>query len=206
MIRTTLSLGFSLLLLFVSSCNSPGNSDQSQKDILHPLVSNTDAEKLTIYLGLKELRQTDSSIVYHASALYQEDTVGLQVEILKDIPEGIDGQGDVIEDQAFVEGGMKFTSLGQESDKFVHALQELFDEPAENALKDFKVEPLVFSSNNRKVDLEKQATYSFKLFVFNNYGAEAELFATVDTYKKALMITEKDAIYRKNLLSAFIDE
>ena len=74
------------------------------------------------------------------------------------------------------------------------------------ALKDFKVEPLVFSSNNRQVDLEKQATYSFKLFVFNNYGAEAELFATVDTYKKALMITEKDAIYRKNLLSAFIDE
>ena len=206
MIRTTLSLGFSLLLLFVSSCNSPVNSDQSQEDRLHPLVNNTNAEKLTFYLGLKELRQTDSSFVYHARALYQEDTVGLQVEILKDIPEGIDGHGEAIEDQAFVEGGMKFTSLGQESDRFVHALQELFDEPAEEALKDFKVEPLVFSSNNRQVDLEKQATYSFKLFVFNNYGAEAELFATVDTYKKALMITEKDAIDRKNLLSAFIDE
>lgn len=198
-------LGISVLtVLFATGCNnsSTNTADKTQGFKIEQLSSNKDAEKQQLFLRFTEETNTDSSTVYVAKSLFDKDTVGLRIEVLNDIQPGINKEGRPVE-SGFVKGAIKLSSIGAESDAFVQALSSLFNVPTTGGMTTNVIVPTVFSSNNDVVDLGKSGTYSFKLFLDNEKGEPAELFAVVDTYRKAFELSEKDPSFRGQVLAAF---
>lgn len=195
------------------SCQSPQKQDNGTADgsndqqVLNsrPFVNDENSAKFKFFLNIVDEEKTDSTIIYTAKSLFKEDTVGLKIEVLKKIAAGVTASGEPDQENGFVPGAIRFSSLGADSDHFVQALQELFDLKDTGKMTASKVAPLVFSSNNEAIDLEKnkQATYSFKLFLENDLGAEAEVFAVLDTYRKSFEISEKDNSFRAQIIAAF---
>lgn len=207
--RTYIGLSFAALIA-LASCNNASKTGNQSTDstgtsvaALNQLTSNKDAEKLHLYFHLEEKGQTDSSVVYQAKSLYNQDTVGFNVEVVKDIAPGVTATGGADENAGFREGAVKISSLGPISDNFVKSLGDLMKLPTDGKMSSSTLLPLVFSSNKDKVDLSKSATYSFKYFFENGTGTPAELFGVVDTYKKSFELTEKDSTYRKAVIASF---
>lgn len=188
--------------LFVSCGNEAKEGGKSNQPTVQNLVSDSNAAKQILFLRLLDEVDTDSSKVYTAKALYNQDTVALKVEVLKNIQPGIDETGKPKED-GFIKGAIKFSSLGAPSDAFVKALAEVFKVDAAGSMTNEVILPTVFSSNKNVVDLEQKTSFNFKLFFENQSTATAEVFAVVDTYRKALEISEKDSTYRVGLVAAF---
>lgn len=202
---------FAGLLLF-TACNSSDkkeSTDGKSTLTIGPLIANKNAERQTMFFRLTDEETTDSTKVYIGKSVYEQDTVALKLEVLTNIPAGITSQGTPDEDNGFIKGAIRISSVGEQSDNFVKSLQSIFNTKgasgAEVMTKDTLL-PLVFSSNNRAVDLNNQGTYSFKLFLDNTYGPEAEMFAVLDTYKSTFELSEKDSTFRENILSAFTGE
>lgn len=198
-------LGLALIgSIFATSCNnSSGNKEaDSGKHTIENLTNNVNAEKQTLFLRFVEENKTDSSMIYIGKSLFENDTVGLQIEVLNNIKPGINAEGRPVE-EGFFEGVIKLSSIGAESDAFVKALGKMFKISDVTGMTNEVLLPTVFSSNKEVSDLSKSSTYSFKLFFPNSKGEPAEVFASVDTYKKAFQISEKDSTYRAQLLSAF---
>lgn len=187
----------------LSSCGNSSHSEKSNEAIpsLEKLTNNKTAEKQQLFLRIVENSQTDSSHIYVAKSVFEQDTVGLQVEVLKNIKPGINSDGRPTED-GFVKGAIKWSSIGTQSDALVKALAAIFNSSSTGTFSSNTLEPTVFSSNNIEVDLSKKSTYSFKLFFDNTVGEPAEVFATLDLYKRSFEISEKDASYRAQLISA----
>lgn len=203
-IKTAFCLGLGSLIIW--SCNNNPTKTEgktSQGHTIEKLTNYPEADKQQLFFRFVEEVSTDSSVVYTAKSIFEEDTVGLKVEVMKNIQPGINNSGQVDADKGFVEGSIKLSSIGAESDNFVKALGKMFKLPTEGKMTSDAVLPTVFSSNKDVVDLSKNGTYSFKLFFENAKGEPAEVFATVDTYRKAFEVTEKDSTFRIQLLSAF---
>lgn len=198
--------------LMVASC---GNSNQKKTDAADTATSKTVAgasiekltnatpgsEKMNFFLRITDEVKTDSSRIYTAKSLYNQDTVGAKFEIIDLIPAGIiDGQPS--DDVGFSKGKIKISSLGTPSDNLVKALGSLFQMPTNDSFTKDLILPNVFSSNKVNVDLSKKTTYSFKLFLDNKKAEPAELFFNVDTYKHSIEFSEKDSSFRSGLLSA----
>ncbi|PVH26674.1 hypothetical protein [Sphingobacterium corticibacter] len=206
-------IGMVTLLGAMLGCQSPQKQDNGTADsnndqqILEsrPFVNDEKAAKYKFFLNIVGEEKTDSTIIYTAKSLFKEDTVGLKIEVLKEIAAGVTATGEPDQENGFVPGAIRFSSLGADSDHFVQALQELFDLKDTGKMTMNTVAPLVFSSNNEAIDLNKnkQATYSFKLFLENDLGAEAEVFAVLDTYRKSFEISEKDNSFRAQIIAAF---
>lgn len=188
--------------LFVSCGNDAKDGTKSNQPTVQNLVSDSNAAKQILFLRLLDEVDTDSSKVYMAKALYEADTVAVKVEILKNIEPGIDANGQPKED-GFIKGAIKFSSIGVASDNFVKALGKVFAIEGADMMSTDVVLPTVFSSNKNVVDLSKTTSYNFKLFFENQTTAPAEVFAVVDTYRKAIEISEKDSTYRRGLVAAF---
>lgn len=207
-INSILGLGIACTVA-LASCNNTGKENKSsdagstKTPTIEQLSNNPQAEKQQLFLRFTDQNTTDSSIVYTAKSLFGEDTVGLKIEVLKDIKPGLTRDGKVDEKAGFVKGSIKFSSLGGESDAFVKALGTMFQLPTTNKMTDEVILPTVFSSNKSTVDLSKSSTYSFKLFLENETGQPAEVFAVVDTYRKSFEISEKDSTFRKEIIAAF---
>jgi hypothetical protein len=187
----------------LSSCGNSGNSNQtaSTSPSLEKFTNDKAAEKQQLFLRIVDESQTDSSHVYVVKSVFEQDTVGLQLEVLNNITPGVNGQGRPVE-EGFVKGAIKLSSIGAESDALVKALATMFNTASSATFSSATLLPTVFSSNTIAVDLSKKATYSFKLFFDNSVGEPAEVFATLDLYKRSFEIGEKDASYRGQLLSA----
>lgn len=185
------------------SCNSStGDSSTTGGLSLEKLTNYPEADKQHLFFRLIGEEFTDSSVVYIARSVFAEGTVGLKLEVLKGIQPGVTTEN-VAVDKGFSEGSLKLSTLGQESDAFVKALGTMFSLETDGQMTEEVLLPTVFSSNKEEVDLTKNATYSFKLFFENPQGEPAEVFAVLDTYRKAFEITEKDSTFRKQLISAF---
>ena len=189
-------------MFFVSCGNDTKDGGKSNQPTVQNLVSDSNAAKQILFLRLLDEVDTDSSKVYNAKALYKDDTVAVKVEVLKNIQSGIDESGRPKED-AFNKGAIKFSSLGASSDAFVKALAEVFKIEGVSTMTNTVVLPTVFSSNKHVADLEQKTSYNFKLFFENQTTAPAEVFAVVDTYRKAIELSEKDSTYRVGLVAAF---
>jgi len=189
--------------LILSSCGNSTNSEKSGNAApsLEKLTNDKAAVKQQLFLRIVDESQTDSSHVYVAKSVFEQDTVGLQVEVLKNITPGVNGQGRPVED-GFVKGAIKLSSIGAESDALVKSLATIFGAESAGAFASSTILPTVFSSNTVAVDLSTKSTYSFKLFFDNTVAEPAEVFATLDLYKRSFEIGEKDASYRTGLLSA----
>lgn len=199
-------------LVWMASCGNSNQSNTSTADStgtavtsagLPPLVNSASGDINKFFFDLNEVGQTDSSVLYTAHSLYNSDTVGFQVEVMKNIPAGVAGDGRPDGEKGFVEGGVKFSSIGAPSDNFVKSLGTIFNLPTDGKMSSKTLLPLIFSSNNKPVDLSTQGTYSFKYFFRNGTGREAEMFGVLDTYKKSFELSEKDSTYRINIISSF---
>ncbi|MCI0921346.1 hypothetical protein [Sphingobacterium rhinopitheci] len=197
-------LGIGVIMLLAMSCNnSPQTSnDNAQGFTIEQLSSNKNAEKQQLFLRFTEEITTDSSTVFIAKSLNDKDTVGMRIEVMNNIQPGINKDGRPVE-SGFVKGAIKLSSIGEQSDAFVNALSGLFNVPAAGGMTSEVIVPTVFSSNKEVVDVGKPGTYSFKLFLNNEKGEPAEMFAVIDTYRKAFELSEKDPSYRDQVLAAF---
>jgi len=189
-----------------SSKNKDSNNAQSSEVKLNQLTNNPEADKLHLYFQIKELNQTDSSVIYLANSLYEADTVGLQIEVLKNIAPGIKSDGKPDDATGFQKGPVKFSSVGEKSDNFVKSLGVLFNLPSSGKMSSDTLLPLVFSSNQYPVNLSESKTYSFKYFFDNKTGVPAEMFGILDTYKKSFELSEKDSTFRAAIISSFEGE
>lgn len=185
----------------LASCGNSNDSQKSPELSLASFTNNKDADKQQLFLRIVNESKTDSSYIYTAKSVFEQDTVGLQVEVLNGIKPGVNGQGQPIE-EGFVNGAIKLSSIGAESDALVKALASIFKMESSGTMSSTEILPTVFSSNTVEVDLSKKSTYSFKLFLDNTVGEPAEVFATLDLYKRSFELGEKDASYRAQFISA----
>ncbi len=199
-IKSLLATGV-IATTLLASCGNSTDSQKSTEPSLATFTNNKEAEKQQLFLRIVDEAKTDSSVVYVAKSVFEQDTVGLQVEVMKGIKPGVNGQGQPIQ-EGFVEGAIKLSSIGAESDALVKALASIFKTSSAGTMSTSVILPTVFSSNTVEVDLDKKSTYSFKLFLPNNVGEPAEVFATLDLYKRSFEIGEKDASYRAQIISA----
>lgn len=192
--------------LVLVACTSRNNTNDSKESVdglpLKQVINNKELANQHFYLSFTEQQETDTSIVYLVKSLFEDDTVGLQIEVNKDIQPGIDKDGKPTVD-GFTQGNIRISSIGIESDNFLKALSSTFDIPSTNKMTEKSIIPTAFSSNSEVVDLNKPGTYRFKLFLDNSEGDPAEVFAVLDTYRKIFELSEKDSSYRKLLISAF---
>lgn len=208
-INSFLGLGTAFVLALSSCNNAPkdGNSSSGNtakgSPTIEPLSNQVDAAKQHLFLRFTDEVSTDSSMVYTTKSLFDKDTVGLKIEVLKNIKPGLKSDGMVDDKAGFVRGSIKISSLGAQSDAFVKALGTMFKVPTSGKMTSEVILPTVFSSNKGTVDLSQSATYSFKLFLDNKIGEPAEVFAVVDTYRKSFELTEKDSTFRGQIIAAF---
>ncbi|MFD1769054.1 hypothetical protein [Sphingobacterium suaedae] len=166
-------------------------------------IVNSDTENPSVYLSLVDSKETDSSMVYVAKSLRNRDTIGLQIEVVKNIPAGLYPDGNPNNEKGFTSGAIKFSSIGSESDNFIQALGGLYKHSVKGGMTEVTLLPLVFSSNKKNIDLKKNGTYTFKLFFNNSAGAEAEVFAVLDLYKRLFEFRAKDSTQYERILAAF---
>lgn len=200
-IKSLLAIGV-IATTLLASCGNSTDSQKSTEPTLATFTNNKEADRQQLFLRIVDEAKTDSSVVYVAKSVFEQDTVGLQVEVLNGIKPGVNGQGQPIQ-EGFVEGAIKLSSIGAESDALVKALASIFKTSSAGTMSSSVILPTVFSSNTVEVDLDKKSTYSFKLFLPNTVGEPAEVFATLDLYKRSFEIGEKDASYRAQIISAF---
>lgn len=196
------------LALTLTGCgNNQKDNENATEDALTAnlaqFVATSTTDNPAIYLSLVRSTETDSSMIYVGKSLNDKDTLGLQIEITKDIPAGVFGDGNVNDEKAFQAGAIKFSSVGEESDRFVKAIAALYEQPIDSGMTDAILEPLVFSSNKKVVDLTGNGTYAFKLFFANGLGEEAEVFAELNLYNRSFKMWAKDAQQHPRILSAF---
>lgn len=164
------ALGLCGMVSVLFSCtgtNSGGGKD-GQAGKLEQNLSQfnvpADREIPTVFLSLVKTEKTDSSVVYTAKSLNDKDTIGVNVEVINNLPAGIFLDGNPNNDRGFTPGAMKFSSIGSQSDAFVRALAQVYGLPAGGAMTKSTLLPLVFSSNKKVVNLDGTDTYTFKLF------------------------------------------
>ena len=185
---------------FLFGCNN--NNQNIQKINLEEIASRIDVEEgwKDIFLKITEDKRTDTSHIYIAKGLYKEEIVGLQIEISSKINAGI--IGDKIDNKnGFVLKGVRFKSIGNESDKLVNALTELYDVPIEKSFTKQTISATVFSLNEKKVNLAKNDYYKLKLFFEeDNEDLYSELYLNINTETQEIELHEKDEEYRWSII------
>lgn len=191
----------SLSAVLLGSCGNASKPGGENADAipLFEIVNNPEQPK-HIALRLVDRTDGDTSITYAVRGLYQEDTVGFNIEVDNEIPAGINADGSVNEQAGFTTGAITFIRTGPESDQFMAALATLWNVDGVTSMKTNPTEPLVFSSNRTVVDHDKPFTYSFKLFFAPEASVPGEVFFTFDTFKKTIEFQEKDTQYRSQIV------
>lgn len=195
-----------LSIILISSCTNAPTSDEGNAKTteLISIVRNPQ-NPTSIFLDLVDKTEGDTSVSYVAKGVYQNDTVGFIVEVAKNIPAGINSDGSVNEKDGFKTGVITFKKSGVESDLFVAALGKLWHVSDIDKMKMEPIQPLVFSSNKKPVNLNKPSTSSFKLFFDKDSSTPGEVFFTFDTYKRSIEFQEKDAQHRATIAGAFAE-
>lgn len=201
--RISLAATILSYIFLMTSCGNSEKSKSAGSELkLKSLNNNPDHDRIHLYFDLIKSGETDSSVIFDAKSLYDNDTVGFKLEVLTHIDAGITADGQPDEDLGFKEGSIKIIPDGAQSDNLVKSLGTLYNLPTEGKM-DGTLVPLVFSSNNKNVDVRTNGTYGFKLFFHNPTGKEAEMFATIDTYLRSFDLSEKDSTQREAIISAF---
>ena len=110
------------------SCGGTSESGNDKAEAI-PLFEIADNPSRPTYIALRLMDRTDgdTSITYVAQGLYENDTVGFHIELDKEIPAGINGDGSVNEEMGFKTGSISFIRSGPESDRFTAALAALWN-------------------------------------------------------------------------------
>ncbi|MBK1440192.1 hypothetical protein JHJ32_09360 [Parapedobacter sp. ISTM3] len=199
--RLTIIL-LALIGLAASCNNTPKSSDSGMKKL--SAITNNPENPTSIFLTLLDKTEDATTVSYLAKGVYQDDTVGIRIEVDKGIPAGINPDGSVNEELGFKKGSIKFIKSGPESDRFVAALGQLWQVSEVSSMKR-AVQPLVFSSNKAAFDDAKPTTNNFKLFFDEDARVPGELFFTLDTYQHLVEFQEKGPQYRSQIVHAFAE-
>ncbi|MEN9598457.1 MAG: hypothetical protein RL596_768 [Bacteroidota bacterium] len=200
-----ITMGFFLSLF---GCKQPSNEKQQQyASTLPEITSKLDTSEgfSDIFLVITNNSKTDSTEIYTGQGIYKGKVVGLKLEINSKIPQGITADGEINSKSGFIRNGIKFMTLGQQSDDFITALSELYEHPQLKIFSKNKISATLFSLNQHDTYLDKKGYYKFKLF-FNDDGDEdayAEMFLNINTTEQIIEFHEKDHEYRMPLLKAF---
>lgn len=190
------------LAVAISACSGNKNSEESQQENVLELTGSGSYFK-SLFLTITHVDESDSAYVYTVKATHQGDTVGFLLEMNKDIPAGINGDGSVNQDNGFKTGTIKFASSGEESDRFLQALGSIWGvTPNSDTFSAKPVTPLVFSSNQQAFDGSKTGTNNYKLFFDLNAVDPGEWFLTHDTYFRRIELQEKDESFRQVIVNA----
>jgi hypothetical protein len=194
-------------LFSISFGCGPDDNKQEMTDIkFEEITSRTDTSEgfSDIFLTIINEHKNDSSFTYIGKGLYKGRIVGLKFEVASNIPYGITDGGQVNSKYGFVSEGIKFISIGQESDELLKALSELYNVQTQRSFSKKAITATIFSLNKTAADFEKNAYYKFKLF-FNEDGDDdsyAELYFNIRTDEKIIELHEKDQEYRQPLVNA----
>ncbi|QNL48028.1 hypothetical protein H8S90_14555 [Olivibacter sp. SDN3] len=191
-----------LAVILISSCSNNSNSGEGTTTTKELFSMENPA---SFFLNLVDKTEGDTSISYVAKGLYQDDTVGVIIEVNKNIPAGVNNDGSVNNEEGFKKGTIKFKKLGAESDRFVSALAKLWQIEGIDKMKTEPIEPLTFLSNKKPIDLNKASTSSFKLFFDEDSPDPGEIFFTFDTYKQTAEFQEKEIQHRATIAHAFAE-
>ncbi len=198
---------------FFSTLFGCGQNSAKKQQVNSPkladITSRTDTSEgfSDIFLTITSSNKTDTTNIYIGQGVYKNKLVGLKFEINSKLPFGITSDGEINSKGGFVRNGVKFISIGQESDELINALSDLYNEPTRKPFSKKTISATVFSLNQQDADFNKNGYYKFKLF-FNDDGDEktyAEMFFNVNTTEQIIELHEKDNDYRKPLLKAFTE-
>lgn len=207
-----LAICFLFVSVFANCTNTNKDSAEDEQGLsamekdLPSYRATTNIENPSVYLRLVDKQMTDSSAVFIAKALNEQDTIGLKIEVIDGIAAGIYADGTANEEKGFTNGTIKISSVGTLSDNFVKALGKLYNTETEDKMTKETMLPLVFSSNKKNVDLSSNDTYTFKLFLENKIADEAEAFVTLDLYSRRFEMRAKDESFNAALISSFIEK
>ena len=172
---------------------------------LEEITSRIDPEEgwNDIFLKITDLTKTPCSVIYTAKGLYEEQIVGICVEVQTNMAAGLLPSGEINQD-AFYRDGIKFLSIGVESDRLLKALSTLYQFPTNKTILKTIEGAMTFSLNERPVDLETRKHYKFKMFFQDdNEDLYCEIFCNVDLAGNVIELHEKDEEYRENIIKNF---
>lgn len=195
---------YSILLTFFLSCNSTPNNPMEKN--LPKLVENPEQINPDFYFRVVLMEETDSSYFCTLKSMDGKDTVGMKMEVMKGIKPGLyeDDSADIV--NGFSENKIKFIRIKGLSENLVQAMEKQFNYPISYSELKEVISPLVFSSNKVPIEFTNDVYYSLKMFLKNNLGAEAEVFAVIDCHRRLFEFKAKDPSFFQPLIDAFILE
>ena len=180
------------------SCKNNKLNNVKLEEITSEIIPKDDF--IDISLKIIDEIKTNISHIYIAKGIYQNKTVGLQIEINSDIPAGI-VSGEFDTENGFVSNGVRFKSIGKESDELVKALSQLYNESTNKKFTNQIVSATVFSLNDKSVNLDNRDYYKLKLFFEeNDENLYSEIYLNINTNNREVEIKEKDEAYRKPII------
>lgn len=187
-------------------CNNDSNYKNTFPSVkLEPIITDTTDSFCDIFLKITSETKIANKHIYIAKGLYKNITVGLQFEIISQLPYGITNEGEVNTKDGFIHEGIWLVSIGQETDNFLRAISELYKIPTSKTFSRNKIPATIFSLNKVNTDLNNLGYYKFKVFFNENEdeNSYAEIYINIDTEKKVIEFHEKDQEYRKPLVNTF---
>lgn len=189
----------------INNQNTISNSDITQIK-LEEITAHMDSSEgwNDIFLTIvNDIITTDNYHIYIGKGLYKGTIVGLKFEVKNDMPAGLLKSGE-INKGGFISNGIKIISIGEESDKFIKVLSELYNFPTVKPFSKSVIPSTTFSLNQKVVDLDEIDYYKFKLFFGeNSENLYSEMFFNIDLTKRIIELNEKDQGYRENIIKVF---
>lgn len=194
------------LLILFTNCNS--GTDKQQADAamekgLPSFIMNPESENPDLYFRMLDITETDSSYTCLLKSIHKNDTLGMELEVLKWIEPGLSTDGTANEELGFSTGKMRFKSLGKISDNVVAAIADQYKMPTKAGMTNKSIEPMVFSSNKERLTFANNQIYSFKLFMKNSIGEEAEVFAIIDLHRRLFELKARDVSQFSRIIDAW---
>jgi hypothetical protein len=183
-------------------------SDTHNNYTLEDITSRFDSAEgwSDVFLKIISDVQTNISHIYVAKGLYNGKTVGLQIEVNSNIGAGI-VNGALDSQSGFMSHAVQIKSIGQESDEFVKALAELYEQTTGKGFTKQTISATAFSLNEKSVNLDKKDYYRLKLFFEeNDENLYSEVFLNINTEKREIEIHEKDESYREPIIKTWTKE
>jgi len=152
-----------------------------------------------ITLSIESDSDTGISHIYIAKAKLCNRETGLKVEIMSDLPAGINRSGEITKD-GFVADAVLIASIGEESDNFIRSTAELYGLPKPDRFSQKPLSFTIFSLNEHDADLSRNGYYMFKLFMETEdlYG---EIYLNINLDKQIIELKEKDQEYRQAIIT-----
>jgi hypothetical protein len=148
-------------------------------------------------LNLSVVSQTKQGNYYEliTRGCYNGEAVGLKILLKDSIPAGSKNAKD-----AYVENGIRLSSLGTESDNLMKAMGEIYKVDASKKFSAQELSYALYSQNSQPVDYSKGA---YRLVMFSGEGAiYFDKYITVDFTNKRVTFMNNDENMNNNFILA----